>query len=407
MTRISKPNTKIGQLVHELGWIPEEELEGILAVSLESGKPLGRILVESSYVSAEELRNLIEAQALIRDGHLSLPYAKRAIAFSSWYGVNIDNAIPWVVPGDAIGQICHSKRLGQLLVNSGCVDMNTLEHNLQVSKQVGIQLGELLVDRQHVSSHMLDVTLESQRLLRRGFVSSEQALTGLQRINQGLNRLDRPNQKIIVPLGHLLVNSGVLTRKNVDDALEVSKVNGKPLGEVLKIFAMITDGVLDSALHLQSLIHQGNIKFAGASQALSKIYETNSPLQEALASVHDISSKNADLTVAEFLLFSGLFEEKLKEIELIAQGGLPSRSQLPQLQALLGQDIVRAAVRCTFYVKRSILSCEQALVAFHLSLLTEVDIDSFLENIGWVTQSTLNKIIANSLTLSQENQSAA
>lgn len=102
-----------------------------------------------------------------------------------------------------------------------------------------------------------------------------------------------------------------------------------------------------------------------------------------------------------------MFDDKLNDLEFIARSGFPARKQLPQLQALIGEDIVRSAVRCTFYIKRSILSAEQALVAFHLSLLTDTDIDTFLEAVGWVTQSTLNKIIANSMTLSEDNQSAA
>lgn len=383
----------IGQLVSEMGWIPDEELEGMLAVSQESGQPIGRILLQRSYLSKKELRNLLEAQALIRDGFIDMDYAKRAINFSSWYGMSIENAIPWVIPGNVVGEIDYSRRLGQLLVNAGCVDISTLDHALGVSRQVGVQLGELLVDRQHVSQNMLEVTLESQRLLRAGLISERQAIMGLEYINRGLNRVSTPTHKMIVPLGQLLVNSGVLTRKNVDDALEVSRINGKPLGEVLKIFALLTDGLLESALHLQTLIHDGSLKFAGASQALNHVYETNAPVQEALAHVHDISSKNAGLTISEFLLLTGLFDKYMEEIEFIANSGLSNKDQLPMISSYIGNDAVRYAVRCTFFVKHSILSMEQALIAFHLSFLTELDIDEFLQAVGWVTERTLNNII--------------
>ena len=383
----------IGQLVSELGWIPDNELEGMLAASQESGQPLGRILLQRSYISKTELRNLLEAQALIRDNYIDIDYAKRAITFSSWYGMSLENAIPWVIPGEVVGRINYNRRLGQLLVNAGCVDLETLEHSLTVSHQVGVQLGELLVDRQHLSQNMLEVTLESQKLLRSGFISDRQACMGLENINRGLQRVNVPSQKIIVPLGQLLVNSGILSRKNVDDALEVSRINGKPLGEVLKIFALLNDGILESALHLQRLIHDGSLKFAGASQALQHVYETNVPVQEALAHVHDISSKNSGLTIAEFLLLTGLFDRYMEEIEFIAGSGLSNKEQLPLISEYIGDDAVRYAVRSTFFVKHSIISMEQALIAFHLSFLTELDIDDFLQAVGWVTENTMNTII--------------
>ncbi len=397
----------LGHLVTQLGWIPDDKLEKLVAISNESGQPLGRILLQHSYISPDELRNLIEAQALIRDDHISLAYAKRALAFSSWNRVPLENALPWVVPGDIISKINHSKRLGQLLFASGCVDLSTLEHTLTISKQVGIQLGELLKSRDHVSENMISVSLESQRLLRSGLISEDQAVAGINKINHGLSKFKASDQRVIVPLGQLLVNSGVLTRKNVDDALEVSRINGKPLGEVLKIFALLTDGILDSALHLQSLMHTGSLKYAGATQALNQIHLSNVTIQEALAAVHDISHKNAGLKTAELIILTGLFEHRQQEIELVSNSGFSSREEQSHLTELIGADMVRTAVRLTFLVKHSILSIEQALIAFHMSLLTELDIDRFLEAVSWVDKNTFETISRNKKIAAQGTEAAA
>lgn len=388
----NQDNCCIGRLVTELGWIPVSKLEDLARIADESNQPLGRILLQHSYISPEELRNLIEAQALLRDQHISLPYAKRALAFSSWYRVSLENALPWVVPGDSIARVDYSRRLGQLLVASGCVDRITLEDNLDVSRRVGVRLGELLKDRAQVSENMLSASLESQKLLRYGHISENHAIAGLQRINRGLIRYRAPSQKLIVPLGQLLVNSGILSRKNVDDALEVSRINGKPLGEVLKIFALLGDGMLDSALHLQRLLHTGSIKFAGASQALNHIYLNNVTVQEALNTVNTLSADSQDLSPAEFLLLTDVFPDKWQQLEFIANSGLPRRNQQSHLAEQVGNDLTRASVRLTYLMKHSILSIEQALIALHISTLTGLDIDAFLERVGWANQSTFERI---------------
>ncbi|MBI1272381.1 hypothetical protein GC174_18300 [bacterium] len=389
---MNQDNCCIGRLITELGWIPASKLEDLASIAYEGNQPLGRILLQHSYISPEELRNLIEAQALLRDQHISLAYAKRALAFSSWYRVSLENALPWVVPGDSIARVDYSRRLGQLLVASGCVDRITLENNLDVSRRVGVRLGELLKDRAQVSENMLSASLESQKLLRYGHISENHAIAGLQRINRGLIRYRAPSQKLIVPLGQLLVNSGILSRKNVDDALEVSRINGKPLGEVLKIFALLGDGMLDSALHLQRLLHTGSIKFAGASQALNHIYLNNVTVQEALNTVNTLSAESQDLSPAEFLLLTDVFPDKWQQLEFIANSGLPRQNQQSRLAEQVGNDLTRASVRLTYLMKHSILSIEQALIALHISTLTGLDIDAFLERVGWANQSTFERI---------------
>lgn len=384
-----------GQLLLDLGWIEgHEELERGLSIAHETGQPLGRVFMDRGYLSHREVQNLIEVQALIRDNYLTAAEGRRAVSFSSWSGVSIDCAVPFTAPGDLDPVVPYHNRLGQLLVASGYLSDETVEDALASSQEAGLQLGKLFTLRNHLCKNSLAAVLEAQKLIRSDLITWEQATTGLKVLRLGFQRaaMESSAEASVLPLGQLFSHAGVVTDKHIDDALEVSKINRQPLGQVLLIFALLSDRLLDSALELQTLIRSGRLRRSSAVRAMSLIHAKGMTLEEALVHVHEVSGENSLVTVSSFLQMTGLFEGHLREIERIEKSGLQSREQLPQLAAFVDEYSLRAAVRCTFLVRHSILMLEQALLAFHCSILTDTDIDLFLERTGWVSPNALNMI---------------
>lgn len=387
--------TDFGQLLLDLGWIEGyEELEAALAVAHETGQPIGRVFIDRGYLSPREVQNLIEVQALIRDNYLTAAEGRRAVSFSSWAGVSIECAVPFTAPSDLDPEVPYHNRLGQLLVAAGYLNDETVEDALISSQEAGLQLGKLFTLRNYLCKYSLSAVLEAQKLIRSDLVTWEQATTGLKVLRLGFQRaaIESSAETSALPLGQLFSHAGVVTDKHIEDALEVSKINRQPLGQVLLIFALLSDRLLESALELQKLIRTGRLRRSSAVRALNLIYANGITLQEALVQVHEISGENSGLTVSTFLQMTGLFEGHLREIERIGKGAFQSRQQLPQLSAFVDEASLRAAVRCTFLVRHSILTLEQALLAFHCSILTHTDIDLFLERTGWVSQNALNLI---------------
>jgi hypothetical protein len=195
-------------------------------------------------------------------------------------------------------------------------------------------------------------------------------------------------ESTVLPLGKLCVSAGIISEKQVEDALEVSRINGKPLGQVLVIFALLSESALGTALELQELMRSSRIPSHNAVKALNLVYVQNLSVQEALASVHDKPAAICDITVSGFLLRTGSFEESFAEIENIERAGSQTM-QLRSLSRFVDEQKLRMAVRCTFLVRHSILSIEQSLLAFHFSILNETDLDEFLHKVGWVTEEAL------------------
>ncbi|MCA9817371.1 MAG: hypothetical protein KC652_19825, partial [Cyanobacteria bacterium HKST-UBA01] len=92
------------------------------------------------------------------------------------------------------------------------------------------------------------------------------------------------------------------------------------------------------------------------------------------------------------LLLTDVLPEKWLQLEFIANSGLPQRNQQSRLAEQVGNDLTRASVRLTYLMKHSVLSIEQALIVLHMSTLTGLDIDAFLEKVGWVNQNTFESI---------------
>jgi len=384
-----RDHSHFGQLVIDLGWMSDADLEESLAIARETDQPVGRVLALRGHIAEKEVRSLVLAQSMMRDFYITVAEARRALIVSSWSGMSLEDAL--LVCGSNSDAPAHN-RLGQLLIDAKCLDSETIENSLVASQRVGMQLGRLLLLRNHISKSMLTATLEAQKLIRAGAITREQAIAGLIAIKFALSKVETEAfENVVLPLGKLCVNAGVINEKQVDDALEVSKINGKPLGQVLVIFALLSDTTLDTALELQQLMRAQRIGSRNAVKALNLVYLHNISVHEALASVHDAPIASSDVTVSGFLMRTGLFEDSFVEIEKIEKSGSQTL-QLRSLSRFVDEQKLRMAVRCTFLVRHSILSIEQALLAFHFSIFNQLDIDEFLSEVGWVTEEALELI---------------
>src|SRR5262249_31785233 len=111
----------LGQMIIELGWLEEKQLNEILIEARRTRQPLGVVLRELGHITEKEMNNLVQAQSLIRDGYISVREAANALNVCSWTGVPLERALAMsgMLPKEGIS---YSKRLGQLLVTSGCID---------------------------------------------------------------------------------------------------------------------------------------------------------------------------------------------------------------------------------------------------------------------------------------------
>ncbi len=382
----------LGHLLLEMGWTNRADLEKFATQAKDVGHPLGRMLVDSGLLSIRELQNVIEVQALIRDGLVSPALAKKAIQFSSWCGASVEDTLLWFGPGFC-ADLNYSNRLGELLVASQCITRVAYDEALEACRSSGHQMGRYLVGRGLLPEKLLSTALEAQRHVRAELVTVEQAVAGLRVVKVGLRRQEQDkNHSMIVPLGELIMHAGLVSSKDIDDALSVSMINGQPLGQILLIFALLSSRLLHAALEAQNMVRAGRLDRKMAVRALSLVFTENSSLKEAIVTVQRSGGDEAGMNVSAFLQMTGLYEHCLNEIRYVESVSLRSREQLPQLANLVDEQALRAAVRCTYLMKNLVITLEQALLAFQYSLLGNSDIDDFLTEAGWVTEHTFTRL---------------
>jgi hypothetical protein len=172
--------------------------------------PIGRILVDSGFLSAGDLNlalweqshtNELLGQVLVKMGVLEPADVKAVLSIQERLGR----------PEDAVTLAAGVRQmLGALLVKAGKITPAQMEDALVEQKRTGEKLGEVFI--------------------RRGLLTERQLnnLLAFQRYQVGAPKYPSP-----LRLGELLVSTGHITREQLDDALSKQSGSGKKIGEVL------------------------------------------------------------------------------------------------------------------------------------------------------------------------------
>lgn len=96
-----------------------------------------------------------------------------------------------------------------------------------------------------------------------------------------------------VKIGELLVEVGVVTNGDLQEAIQIAKRMSLPIGRVIVMSGVITEGNLQFALEAQSLIKDGLLEMDTACQALKNAYTNGKTLQEALSELRWAPKKDA------------------------------------------------------------------------------------------------------------------
>ncbi len=86
-----------------------------------------------------------------------------------------------------------------------------------------------------------------------------------------------------VKIGELLTGVGVVTSGDLQEAIQIAKRMNLPIGRVIVMSGVISEQNLQYSLEAQSLIRDGLLEFEAAITALKTCYKKGISLQEALA----------------------------------------------------------------------------------------------------------------------------
>lgn len=166
---------RIGEILVRSGVITEGRLNQRLDLSRQLGLPLGQILIQSDDVDKEQLINCIHIQSLVLEGLITLETGIGLIRDINKKSLTLEDAL--MDAGLADQHLTH--RLGELLLSAGCISEESLAWSLLTSGELGVPLGHVLIQTGVVSPDIVGIALTTQRQIRMKIMSFEEAVDRL------------------------------------------------------------------------------------------------------------------------------------------------------------------------------------------------------------------------------------
>jgi hypothetical protein len=221
------------------------------------------------------------------------------------------------------------KRIGELLVAANVIKPEVLLEALQVAKKSSTPLGRVLMSIGELTERDVETAIEIQSLIRESVISAEfgiralnVAIKGCISVDEAFKRLGwKPPQREVLPgneLGELLLESGVVERRVLDDAMRQSRENNLPLGRCLVLSRSLPASLLTSALTAQVLLRDGKIARDQAVAGLRAASRKQQPLETSLQEVGAYQQGAQAIRLGDLLTQAGLVTEgdKMSAIEI-------------------------------------------------------------------------------------------
>jgi hypothetical protein len=191
-------------------------------------RPLGQILLDGQFISRDDLARALELQKhtnemlgeiLVRMGVLD-PADLEAVLSVNKDLSSLEEAV------NLAAGVRHL--LGELLLKSGRISAQQLEHALLEHKRTGEKLGEVLVRLGLITRSELDAVLIFQQ-----------------------NQEPRAATSGRLKLGEILISTGKIARGHLEDALSRQKLSKKKIGDILVKEGYVRPDQISHGLKLQ------------------------------------------------------------------------------------------------------------------------------------------------------------
>ncbi|MBX9670474.1 MAG: hypothetical protein K2X93_22930 [Candidatus Obscuribacterales bacterium] len=228
--------TRLGELLRDAGKIDAQQLEMGLAIADYSGLPLGQVLILLNKVTEDKVRLTLSLQRELRASNLERKDAVRRLSTAD-SADETGTSLPALTVTPAI-----KIKLGELLTEAEVVSDDHVKEAIRSNRDNKKMLGQILVEKQRISSDLLTAALRLQSLIWSNFISIPKAAAVLREAHRlegapdalatdvdGL--LDREAKKI--SLYDFLRITGYLTREKIRASVEKIKEDPRLLAYVM------------------------------------------------------------------------------------------------------------------------------------------------------------------------------
>jgi tetratricopeptide (TPR) repeat protein len=282
-------------------------------------------------------------------------------------------------------------RLGELLVELGLIDALGLSQLLSVASETGLAFGRVAIMSDALSEFDLKNVLRCQNLLKDGLIDITQARKALEFSRRNNEEIDEslfhlglkpdPGDNL-VQLGELLLSAQYVTPQQLAVALAQHEKTDLPLGRVLVLSGVLTEGLLTTAINAQILVRDQKLDRAQAIESLNQAKIRQIPIEMAAREkgFYELPNRTLPrlgelLTVAEIINDTQLanaleisLARKQPVGEVLTESGLVKREILEGalvVQKMIGDGAVRVAdAKAILLAIRHGQSLEDALSRF-------------------------------------------
>jgi tetratricopeptide (TPR) repeat protein len=389
---------RIGDLAIELKLITSDNLQKALFIAGDTGLPLGRVLVLSGVLSENDMTNLIRCQSLLRENLVQFRQVFQAMSRVKNSKLLVDEAL-YDCGWDPSSQKALTP-LGELLVASNVITEQQLQAYLRQQSKTKLPLGRMLLSAGVITDQFLNAALNLQILVRDKKLTKNQAKETLLETRSRMN-LDESTQGVkafydhpprsVPKIGELLVLSGSLSESKLIEALELSLLTHKAIGQVLIEKGLVTKYELESALLVQSRMVSSEINVQQAKAVLSAVHNGKT-LTEALGALSrptEDTMLKAHFSLLEFLksLHCTDDSEVARAFEIAKRNSQITRSML-LMAGSIDENTMNLAQECHELYLNKELSFEQSCTVFEFAKGRAISLDTALAELRWTRNSS-------------------
>lgn len=242
---------------------------------------------------------------------------------------------------------------GELLVQLGFLSADDLESSIREAVQLSLPLGRSLVLSNKVSEADINLTVALQSMMKIWDLPLAKAKMAVPlarkeglSIADALARLGWRTRAHNTPspssLGGLLMDSGLITKEQLEEAQHEGYASNLPLGRVLILKGVVSHSVLAKVLEVQRMIRDGNLTYVTGTKELRS---HTSPGTKMVPKQKSGTYQKRSIRLGEFLMLAGVLTESdlMNALELGLERKLTVGSALLEL-GLLTESVLEVAL---------------------------------------------------------------
>ncbi|HEY9774600.1 MAG TPA: tetratricopeptide repeat protein [Planktothrix sp.] len=403
---------RLGALLVDAKVVSGKEMKETLQIVRATGLPIGRVLLMSGLLDEPQLKAVLLCQSLLKEKQIDTAQALSALQLVFEKNVPFDHALSQL--GWENSSNNPVVRLGDLLIECGFISEEQLKSSLEQAQQTGLPFGRYLVLSGILNESLLTSALNVQVLLRDKKIEHAEAIACLSAARQRQVGVEVPLQErgfYDLPrrgtrLGELFVLSGLITEKDLIDAIETALKDQTLIGQVFLEWKLIKEEQLQAALYLQRLIASGKMRSTTASGVLSYMRETGVKISEAIAHVEESAAlERSTVTLLDFLkmVFAVSMGDVEQAVDLVKLNSELMGDAL-LLSGVMDENAINSAKLCCLLIERGVMPIEQACIIFDLAKREKITIPDAIARMHWSTGTVDDKLSHSDQADTQERQ---